>query len=156
MARQLPSLDKPRRVWWRLPLLLAIVLAAIMWSQLHKSNNAPQLTVKPANVASDRDPINGVSLTIDFGDNKRRIYPRMKCYDGMTVADLLDRSSDLPFQRIGAGESAMLTELGGVPNEGAGGRNWIFSVNGKDGDKSFEIYQLHPQDKVLWSFVKPK
>lgn len=157
MPRHLPPLDKPRRAWWRLPLLLACVLAAIVWSRFRGlRESAPQLTVKTSNATTDNDPINGVLLVINFGEGKRLTYPPRKCYEGMTVADLLDRSTDLPFRKKGAGESAMLTELGGVANEGAGGRNWIYSVNGKDADKSFEIYQLHPKDKVLWSFVKSK
>ena len=76
--------------------------------------------------------------------------------DGMTVADLMVAASHLPkgiqFSQQGSGESALLTEINGDANQGGDGKNWIYSVNGNDADRSFAIYKLEPGDHVLWTF----
>jgi hypothetical protein len=46
-----------------------------------------------------------------------------------------------------------LAELDHVGNEGAGGRNWLYQVNGKHADRSFAVYVLQPGDHVLWRFT---
>jgi hypothetical protein len=73
----------------------------------------------------------------------------------MTVRDALaaavDSSGNVKFAQQGADQSAFLTEIEGVKNEGAGGRNWTYTVNGKLGDRSFAIYPLRPGDQVLWT-----
>jgi hypothetical protein len=71
----------------------------------------------------------------------------------MTVRGLLTSASLVGFGQTGRGQSAFLTEISGVKNEGAGGRNWMYSVNGLRGDRSFEAYELQPGDHVLWSFA---
>jgi hypothetical protein len=100
-----------------------------------------------------------VSLAIDFGDG-RRAYAAQPVRDGMTVRDLLasagGSSGGAKFAQQGSGDRALLTELNGVKNEGAGGRNWTYTVNGKFADRSFAIYKLRPGDEVLWTFAEPK
>jgi hypothetical protein len=141
--------------WWRLPLLLAVVLAAILWArgcgieevakELDKDNAAPA----PAADAREK-----VSLEIDFGDGRRKAVDAIAWRDGMTVADLLAKTPDLKVTQRGSGESAFLTTIDDVSNEGAEGRNWIYAVNGKTADRSFAIYTLKSGDRVLWTFTK--
>ena len=71
----------------------------------------------------------------------------------MTVADLLNSEPRISLTSTGSGASAFLTSLDGVANEGAGGRNWTYSVNGKHADRSFAVYELQPGDHVLWTFA---
>jgi hypothetical protein len=96
-----------------------------------------------------------VSLAIDFGDN-RRTFEALPWREGMTVRDALaaagHTTAGLKFSEQGSGEAAFLTQIDGVANEGASGRNWTFTVNGKFGDRSFAIFPLRPGDEVLWSF----
>jgi len=56
----------------------------------------------------------------------------------------------------GSGESAFLTTIDGIENQGDAGHNWTYSVNGKHADRSFEIYKLEPGDQVLWTFGPQK
>jgi hypothetical protein len=95
-----------------------------------------------------------VALAIDFGDGQQEVYEPISWREGMTVRDLTreTRRDALNLEVRGTGASAFLQNLDGVENEGADGRNWLYSVNGKPGDKSFAIYELQPGDQVLWTF----
>ena len=88
-----------------------------------------------------------VALAIEFADGTLR-HDYLPWHEGMTVENLLAAASHLPkgirFSQQGSGESALLTEINGAANEGGSGRNWTYSVNGQEADRSFAIYQLHP------------
>jgi hypothetical protein len=49
-----------------------------------------------------------------------------------------------------------LTSINGVANEGAGGNNWTYEVNGRSGDRSYAVYELRAGDRVLWTFGPPR
>ena len=74
----------------------------------------------------------------------------------MTVADLLSSAPDVPITQQGTDQTAFLTGIFGVANEGAGGKNWTYEVNGEGADRSFAVYELHAGDRVLWSFAPPR
>jgi hypothetical protein len=97
-----------------------------------------------------------VAITIEFGGDKPALRKQIPWSPGMTVRNLLTSASFGTLAEKGRGESAFLVGIAGVHNEGAGGRNWMYSVNGKRGDRSFAIYQLQPNDDVLWSFAPPQ
>jgi hypothetical protein len=143
--------------WWRLPLLLALVLAAIV---LLLRRGTPDPVVAPESGAAEKVAIAPtapkVSLTIDFGDDRPLVNHEAHWSEGMTVADVLNSDSTLRPTSTGAGASAFLTSLNGVSNKGAGGRNWTYTVNGKHADRSFAVYELRPNDHVLWTFAAPK
>ena len=142
--------------WWRLPLLLALVLAAIL---LSRSGALREMMTEPA---QDRPASPGgvetseqVSLEIDFGDGRRQQYEPIPWREGMTVYDVTRETprDDTRLATRGSGASAFLESLDGVANEGAGGRNWTYTVNGQRGDRSFAVFELRPGDQVLWSFA---
>ena len=62
----------------------------------------------------------------------------------MTVADLFGKASGIEVIQKGSGQSAFLTAVDGVANEGADGNNWTYAVNGQSGDRSFAVYELQP------------
>jgi hypothetical protein len=136
-------------------MLLALVLVAIL---LLRDGGVRDSTTDsgapsddgPAGTKSDKT----VALAINFGDGRRQAYEPIAWREGMTVRDLTreTRRKDLKLEVRGSGESAFLASLDGVANEGADGRNWMYSVNGRPGDRSFAIYELEPGDQVLWSF----
>ena len=144
--------------WWRLPLLLAFVLVAI-WLVRDRgirdptpdSGDTVQGTPTGIGEASKT-----VLLTIDFGDGRRTEFGPVAWRDGMTVRDVTRETprADRQLDVQGSDETSFLASLDGVVNEGAGGRNWTYSVNGKYGDRSFAIYELEPGDQVLWTFSK--
>lgn len=144
---------------WRLPLLLAVVLAAIVALNsrgIRVGNVAPE--AKDGAPAVGEESKHNVSLTIDYGKGRRVSFPQLPWYDGMTVADLLaavrreSQADSIDYVVQGSGASALLTAIGKTTNEGGGGANWTYTVNGQRADRSFAIYDLEPNDQVLWSY----
>jgi hypothetical protein len=145
--------------WWRLPLLLGLVLAAILLVRNGGIRHSTTDTGAPSLDAPAVEPAGeAVRLSIDFGDGRQQKYQPIAWREGMTVRDLTreTRRADLKLDVRGTGASAFLANLDGVENEGADGRNWLYSVNGKPGDKSFAIYELEAGDHVLWTFGGPQ
>jgi hypothetical protein len=98
------------------------------------------------------DPRPKISLTIDYGNGRRTAFAAIEWHDGMTVADLMAAWTNVTVRQKGSGESAFVTAIDDIENQGADGKNWIYSVNGQAGDRSFAVYQLKPDDHVLWTF----
>jgi Domain of unknown function (DUF4430) len=147
---------------WRLPLMLALLLAVIVLAKssgLHQNisthHGDPSETISGPSPAAPTGQT--VTLAIRFADgNERHDYVAWRA--DMTVEDLLSAASRLPkgvqFAQQGSGESALLTEINGIANQGSGARNWTYSVNGQEADRSFAIYKLQPGDHVLWTFAE--
>src|SRR5688500_3626315 len=75
--------------WWRLPLLLGLVLAAILLVRNGGIRNSTTDTGEPSSGAPTVEPTDKtVSLIIDSGDGRRREYDPIAWRDGMTVRDL--------------------------------------------------------------------
>jgi hypothetical protein len=144
-----------RRRWWRLPLVLAgtLILILLMRDRWARDDALEPEVTPPAPAG---DSAEQVWLTVDFGDGRRERYTAAAWRDGMTVGDLMQdrRRADLQFAVKGSGTAAFLTSIQGVSNEGADGRNWTYTVNGKRGDRSYAVYELRPGDQVLWTFSK--
>ena len=138
--------------WWRLPLLLSLVLAAIVWSRGRALHNEEGDNKNQPDSTAAATPAEKVSLTVDFGDGRRKNFDAIAWRDGMTVADMFNRGLDVATTQKGSGESAFITTIDGRANEGTAGRNWIYSVNGKIAECSCAIYRLQPGDRVLWEF----
>jgi hypothetical protein len=68
------------------------------------------------------------------------------------VQKALATAEAVTFSVQGEGDKAFLTELAGHSNEGPGGKNWQFEVNGQWSSSSFGIHELQPGDRVLWEF----
>lgn len=145
------------RPWWRLPVFLALVLIAILIVRgrgiRHEAVNPPVPNAggPPADANAQT-----VSITVDFGDERESRSKTIPWHAGVTVRELLASASVGEVGETGTGASALLTEIDGVKNAGAGGRNWMYSVNGERGDRSYAVYELQPGDQVLWSFTPPQ
>jgi hypothetical protein len=97
-----------------------------------------------------------VTLVVDFDDGQQRHF-RLAWREGMTVLDALDSASQrqrgITYTQRGTGEMAMITAIDALANEGGGkGRNWIYRVNGQLADKSCGVYEIRPEDVILWKF----
>jgi len=106
---------------------------------------------------SERE-IGTVDLAVDFGSEKKPIAVAVVCSEDSTVLSILERAhntKDLDLKFRGSGETAFVESIDGVKNEGAGGKNWIYRINGKTGDKSAGIYEVDPGDTVSWTFGEP-
>jgi hypothetical protein len=144
--------------WWRLPLLLGVVLVAMLLLR----NGGIRTATTDSGAAPPNEPAGAsqetVVLSIDFGDGRLQELEPVAWRSGMTVRDLTreTRRENRNLVVKGSGASAFLASLDGVENEGADGRNWMYQVNGEPGDRSFAIYELAPSDRVLWTFGKPQ
>jgi Domain of unknown function (DUF4430) len=140
--------------WWRLPLLLGLVLAAIVWSQVYglREESAEEKKKDASVPIADGVPQQKVELTIDFGGGRQKNFEAAAWHNGMTVADAMNASPGLKVTQKGSDQSAFVTAIDGIENQGADGQNWTYSVNGQIADRSFAVYELRPGDRVLWTF----
>jgi len=65
------------------------------------------------------------------------------------------RPHGISFSYTGTGATAVLTKIDDVQNQGsgAGKKNWLYSVNGVNGDRSFATFELQAQDQILWRYA---
>jgi hypothetical protein len=139
--------------WWRLPLLLGLVLVAIVWSRVHGlREESPEKNIDRSDPVANGLPQEKVELAIDFGGGRRKNFDAVAWHGGMTVADEMIASSGVKITQKGSGQSAFVTAIDGIENQGANGQNWTYSVNGQIADRSFAVYELKPADRVLWTF----
>jgi hypothetical protein len=96
------------------------------------------------------------SLAIDFGNGVRKEFAALAYRHGMTVGDLMREARKfrpgLQFTQRGAGAMGFVDSLENVANEGGGGRNWLYSLNGEPGTQSFDLQPIDAGAAVLWEF----
>lgn len=138
-----------------LALVLVVVVLNRHWSMRQQSVPPPSPTEQ---VPAGANHGQAVLLVIDFGDGRRQEFEPVAWRAGMTVLDLLREASrqNLRLTIRGTGSATFLTEINGVENEGADGRNWTYTVNGQYADRSVAVYELRPGDHVLWTFAQAR
>lgn len=96
-----------------------------------------------------------ISLILDYGNGFERRYTKLSWTENMTAleATRLASKHKQGFELLvkGSGATAFVTAIDGVKNEGQG-KNWMYRVNGKKGDRSSGIYKLRANDVVKWTF----
>lgn len=158
-ATDSPAGARSSGTWWRLPLLLAVVLAAIVLvrgARVDERTPAPRKLPPSPAIATGKS----VSLVIDYGNNRERRFDDIAWHEGMTVDDALNAASQMPdpisYGVAGNGELTLLTRIDETYNEWGNGSNWTYKVNDVAGDRSLAIYELQPGDRVLWTFGRPQ
>jgi hypothetical protein len=145
----------PSTAWWRLPLLLAVVLAAILIARAAREE-VRTVAPRPLPVPPTAQTGKSVALVINYGDGRERKFDAVAWHEGMTVDDLLNAASQLPdpisYGVLGNGELTLLTNIDQTHNKWEHGGNWTYKVNDVPADRSLEIYELQPGDRVLWTF----
>lgn len=144
---------------WKFPLLLGVVLLGLLlWNRGESANQHAEPSERLA-AWSPSPAATGeiVRLEIDFGNGARRVFDALPYQAGMTVADVMARARSfrpgISFKQVGEGATAFLTELEGLKNEGASGRNWQYEVAGAPGTKSFSLQSVAAGELVRWSFA---
>ena len=102
--------------------------------------------------------IGTVTLQVYFGAGKTSKNCNVVCSPDSTVLMTLERAQqtgELKFESTGSGETTFVKSIDGLTNEGADGKNWIYRVNEKLGDKSAGIYKVSPGDIISWSWGAP-
>lgn len=98
-----------------------------------------------------------VKVVIDYGDGSQKQFSAVAWKQEMTVFAALEAAAKHPrgfkFVHQGKGETVLITAIDDLKNEGRG-RNWLYEVNGKLGDRSCAVMPLKAGDSVLWRFGK--
>jgi len=99
-----------------------------------------------------------VRLTIDYGDGVQKSFTAIPWTEKITVFAALQAAQNhargIKLSHTGAGETIFITAIDDATNEGAGGRNWRYTVNDQPARYSAGIAELKPGDAVLWRFAK--
>ena len=159
-----PSAGVPPKDW-TLPIVLLVAAALVgallaAFRQEGPAKTSPAQPAAAANVPSwtpsPKPTGETVSLTIDFGNGARREFDALPYSPGMTLGQLMRRARafrpPIASTQTGEGDMSFLTSLEGVANEGAGGRSWLYSVDGRHGEVSFAVQSLAAGSTVLWEF----
>jgi hypothetical protein len=100
-----------------------------------------------------------VKVVIDYGDGAQKVFPALEWQEGMTVLEAMEKAKTpahgITFKYTGKGETAFLTQIDDLMNEGGGKakKNWQYLVNDAYADKSFGVRKLERGDVVLWKFT---
>ena len=100
-----------------------------------------------------------VRLIVDYGDGASKTVANLHWAKGNTILDAMKAATTRPhgisFSYTGSGDSAVLTKIDDVQNEGggAGRKNWQYWGNGTYGDRSFAVFELQAQDTIVWRFT---
>jgi hypothetical protein len=144
---------------WKFPLLLVMVLVGIFLWKRDEPTVQPAVPAEPSAewTPTARPTGEVVALEIDFGNGARRVFEAVPYQADMTVADVMDQARQfqpaIRYTQVGGGAGGFLTELEGLKNEGASGRNWQYEVAGTPGNKSFCLQTVAPGELVRWTFA---
>jgi len=98
-----------------------------------------------------------VEVEIDFKNSTPPLTGKVTLEKEQTAFAALEsfaRQKELKVDFKGEGETLFVKGIGEVANQGAGGINWTYRVNGELGDRSSGIFSLKAGDKVSWIFGK--
>lgn len=127
-----------------------LLAVAVSW-MVHSRSRADEPTQEPG-AAKDT-----IKFTVDYGDGVQRQFTALPWKKETTVLTALEAAAKHPrgirFTHQGKGETLLVTAIDDLKNEGRG-RNWLYEVNGKLGDRSCAVMPLQAGDSVLWRFGK--
>ena len=115
-------------------------------------------TAHPAESNKTKKPV--LTLTIDYGDGAQKRFPEIPWKKEMTVRDTLSWADQHPrgidFESRGTGQALLVTKIDDLTNGRSGGKNWVYRVNDKLGDKSCAVFPVNAGDRILWKFERYK
>ncbi len=129
---------------------------------MHRHISTVSLTllvlVSVFSTGSATDAAEHVKLVVDYGDGVQKHFTQLPWKKGVTVLTATQmaqkHSHGIATKVRSSGSTAFLSQIDDVANEGGGGKNWVFRVNGKLGQRSCGIAELRSGDAVLWRFQK--
>lgn len=140
--------------------VLAIGIGIGVWLSPRKSAApSPNSTPALAAAGTPAPAATTVTVLIDFGDGSQRRFSELAFTPGMSAVDAILAAQAHPrgpaVESTGSGETAFVTAVDGVRNEGGGekARNWQFFVNDDFGRRGAGATILKPGDRVAWAFA---
>lgn len=133
-----------------------LVMAALVTIALaYSATFSARATEQPPNEAEGAKET--VKLVVDYGDGVQKVFTTVPWTKELTIFTLLEAAAKHPrgikITHQGKAETLLVTAIDDVKNEGRG-RNWLYEVNGKLGDRSCAVMPLKTGDSVLWRFGK--
>ncbi len=139
-------------------ILALILLGMLLWNR--NKLESPTVEVQPGEVQwtpSEQPAGEVVRLEIDFGNGAKRQFEALPWRADMPVEDVMLAAREfrpgIRYVQIGEGAGGFLTELEGLKNEGASGRNWRYEVAGSPGSMSFCLQKVAAGELVRWRFA---
>jgi len=142
----LPNRSQAPWRWLTLGVVLTMFGAAGVWAagQAEPADGAKEAQAKT------------VQLTVDYGDGVEKRFKALEWKPGLTALQALEAAGrhkrGIKPQHRGAGATAFVEAIDDLENEGGGGRNWLYQVNGEKAKQSAGISPLEAGDEVLWTF----
>lgn len=134
--------------------ILAISIISLAALQVQQVNS--QIEPKKREEAQAKKAV--VTLTIDYGDGAQKRFPTITWRDKMTVLGALEWAAKHPhgihFSGKGKGSTKLISKIDDLKNSGADGKNWVFRVNDKLGDRSCGVFPIKANDRILWRFER--
>src|SRR5262245_51037927 len=97
-----------------------------------------------------------VKLTIDYGDGVQKTFLNLEWKEKLTVFAAMQAAEKHPrgikIEHSGSGETTFIKAIDDAANEGQGGRNWRYSVDGEGGRVSAGVAELKPGDEIVWRY----
>ena len=132
--------------------VLAFLVAALACGAVFTARASAAQPAQEKEAAKDT-----VKLVFDYGDGVQKQFATLPWTKEMTVLGALEAAAKHPrgikFSHQGKDETVLVTAIDDQKNEGRG-RNWLYEVNGKLGDRSCAVMPLKSGDSVLWRFGK--
>ncbi|HKD37626.1 MAG TPA: DUF4430 domain-containing protein [Pirellulales bacterium] len=139
-------------------LAIAITVLVSAMGCRDRTGEKPAATTTNAPAATNAANAKTIQLTIDFGDGAEKRLTAIPFHGGMTVLDALEAAKHHPhgitFASRGSGGMTLVTKIDDVANQegAAGGKNWLFFVNGKLSDRGCGAASVNPGDSILWRY----
>lgn len=131
-------------------MVLAISLVAGCIAGCERTQQAPVSDVATGVISAE--------LKIDFGDGTNKQFT-VTTDAPATVLSLLQAAAeqgDIEMEFSSSGETAFVETLNKIANEGPGGKNWTYRVNGKLAHHSCGVADLSDKDVVEWTLGEYK
>ncbi len=100
-----------------------------------------------------------VTVHINGGEGHTHKIDDVPWRQGMTVLQALQllakrKQHAIQHESTGRGNTAFVTEIDGLKNQGSGGLNWTYRVNGKAKPVSCGACRVQPGDTIEWTFAR--
>ena len=99
-----------------------------------------------------------VRLTIDYSDGVQKSFVALPWNEKLTVFGALEAAArharGIKVAHTGSGETTFVTAIDDRTNEGQGGSNWRYEVNGERLPVSAGVAELKAGDAIVWKFEK--
>jgi len=100
-----------------------------------------------------------VSLMLDYGDGRVRVYPEIRISDNETLLQLLEKQATdakLSLRIKDFGDLGVLVEEIGGEENGRDGKYWQYWVNNLAIPYGADKYIVKPGDVIEWKFLNYK